>query len=156
MRASSSTRSTRASRLCGSRTASRSPSGRRRAVISNHRIPLQWPDPDMKKKGLRQEDFARVRKHKRLRGKLHCMLEKLDHGHHVLRVYCKSLVARLYEKFSTFRRLEICVNRLTHKPSPAVVSIAAPAPTLRADGNPCIFPVDILQVQRDDFTSTQA
>ena len=53
-----------------------------------------------------------VRKHKRLRGKLHSMLEKLDHGHHVLRVYCKSLVARLYEKFSTFLRLEICVNRL--------------------------------------------
>jgi hypothetical protein len=53
-----------------------------------------------------------VRKHKRLRGKLHSMLEKLDHGHHVLRIYCKSLVARLYEKFSTFLRLEICVNRL--------------------------------------------
>jgi hypothetical protein len=40
------------------------------------------------------------------------MLEKVDHGHHVLRLYCKSLVARLYEKFSTFLRLEICVNRL--------------------------------------------
>src|SRR5439155_1151842 len=53
-----------------------------------------------------------VRKHKRLRGKLHSMLERLDHGHHVLRIYCKSLVARLYEKFSTFLRLEICVNRL--------------------------------------------
>ena len=53
-----------------------------------------------------------VRKHKRLRGKLHSMLEKLDHGHHVLRIYCKSLVARHYEKFSTFLRLEICVNRL--------------------------------------------
>jgi hypothetical protein len=53
-----------------------------------------------------------VRKHKRLRGKLHSMLEKLDHGHHVLRIYCKSLVARMYEKFFTFLRLEICVNRL--------------------------------------------
>ena len=53
-----------------------------------------------------------VRKHKRLRGKLHSMLERLDHGHHVLRVYCKSLVARLYEKFSTFFRVEICVNQL--------------------------------------------
>ena len=53
-----------------------------------------------------------VRKHKRLRGKLHSMLEKLDHGHHVLRIYCQSQVARLYEKFSTFLRLEICVNRL--------------------------------------------
>jgi hypothetical protein len=53
-----------------------------------------------------------VRKHKRLRGKLHTMLEKLDHGHHVWRVYCKSLVARMYEKFGTFLRVEICVNRL--------------------------------------------
>lgn len=53
-----------------------------------------------------------VRKHKRIRGKLHSMLEKIDHGHHVLRVYCKSLVARLYEKFATFLRVEICINRL--------------------------------------------
>lgn len=53
-----------------------------------------------------------VRKHKRLRGKLHTMLEKLDHGHHVLRIYCKSLVARMYEKFGTFLRVEVCVNRL--------------------------------------------
>src|SRR4051812_37261014 len=40
------------------------------------------------------------------------MLEKLDHGHHVLRIYCKSLVARMYEKFGTFLRVEVCVNRL--------------------------------------------
>ena len=53
-----------------------------------------------------------VRKHKRLRGKLHSMLERLDHGHHVLRLYCKSLVARMYEKFSTFFRVEICVNQI--------------------------------------------
>jgi hypothetical protein len=53
-----------------------------------------------------------VRKHKRLRGKLHTMLEKLDHGHHVLRLYCKSLVARTYEKFGAFLRVEVCVNRL--------------------------------------------
>jgi hypothetical protein len=53
-----------------------------------------------------------VRKHKRIRGKLHTMLEKLDHGHHVLRIYCKSLVARTYEKFGTFLRVEVCVNRL--------------------------------------------
>jgi hypothetical protein len=53
-----------------------------------------------------------VRKHKRMRGKMHSMLEKLDHGHYVLRIYCKSLVARMYEKFATFLRLEICVNRL--------------------------------------------
>ena len=53
-----------------------------------------------------------VRKHKRIRGKLHSVLEKLDHGHHVLRVYGKRLVARMYEKFSTFLRVEICVNRM--------------------------------------------
>jgi hypothetical protein len=53
-----------------------------------------------------------VRTHKRLRGKLHTMLEKVDHGHHVLRIYCKSLVARMYEKFGTFLRIEVCVNRL--------------------------------------------
>jgi hypothetical protein len=51
-----------------------------------------------------------VRLHKRLRGKLSCVLDKFDHGHHVMRVYCKSLVARLYEKVSTFLRVEICVN----------------------------------------------
>jgi hypothetical protein len=53
-----------------------------------------------------------VRITKRLRGKLHSLLEKLDHGHHVLRIYCKNLVARTYEKFSTFLRVEVCVNRM--------------------------------------------
>ena len=53
-----------------------------------------------------------VRKHVRLRGKLHTMLQKVDHGHHVLRVYCKSLVGRMYQKFGTFLRVEVCVNRL--------------------------------------------
>jgi hypothetical protein len=53
-----------------------------------------------------------VRKQRRMRGKLHTMLEKVDHGHHVLRVYCKGLVARMYEKFNTFLRIEICVNRV--------------------------------------------
>jgi hypothetical protein len=48
-----------------------------------------------------------VRKHKRMRGKLHSVLEKLDYGHHVLRIYCQSLVARMYEKFSSFLRMEI-------------------------------------------------
>ncbi len=53
-----------------------------------------------------------VRVTKRLRGKLHSVLEKLDHGHHVLRIYCKNLVGRMYEKFSTFLRVEVCVNRM--------------------------------------------
>ena len=53
-----------------------------------------------------------VRITKRLRGKLYSVLEKLDHGHHVMRIYCKSLVGRMYEKFSTFLRVEVCVNRM--------------------------------------------
>jgi len=53
-----------------------------------------------------------VRITKRLRGKLYSLLEKLDHGHHVLRVYCKNLVGRMYEKFSTYLRVEVCVNRM--------------------------------------------
>ena len=40
------------------------------------------------------------------------MLDKIDHGHHVLRAYAKDAVARMYEKFSTFLRVEVCVNRL--------------------------------------------
>lgn len=39
------------------------------------------------------------------------MLEKVDHSH-VPRVYCKGLVARLNEKFSTFLRVKICVSRM--------------------------------------------
>src|SRR5260370_24993386 len=53
-----------------------------------------------------------VRVSKRLRGKLYSVLEKLDRGHHVLRIYCKNLVGRMYEKFSTFLRIEVCVNRM--------------------------------------------
>jgi hypothetical protein len=53
-----------------------------------------------------------VRITKRLRGKLYSVLEKLDHGHHVMRIYCKNLVGRMYEKFSTFLRVEVCVNRM--------------------------------------------
>ena len=52
-----------------------------------------------------------VRVTKRLRGQLHSVLEKLDHGHHVMRIYCKNLVGRMYEKFGTFLRVEVCVNR---------------------------------------------
>ncbi len=34
----------------------------------------------------------------RLRGKLHTVLDKIDHGHHVLRACCKSAFVRMYEK----------------------------------------------------------
>src|SRR4030095_9277662 len=57
-------------------------------------------------------DIFGVRLTRRLRGRLHSVLEKLDRGHHVMRIYCKNLVGRMYEKFSTFLRLEVCVNRM--------------------------------------------
>jgi hypothetical protein len=52
------------------------------------------------------------RLHKRLPGKLSSVLEKTEHGHHVLRAYAKNAVMRMYEKFSTFLRLEALSNNL--------------------------------------------
>jgi hypothetical protein len=52
------------------------------------------------------------RLHRRLSGKLSSVLEKVDHGHHVLRAYAKNAVMRMYEKFSTFLRLEALSNNL--------------------------------------------
>ncbi len=52
------------------------------------------------------------RLHKKLRGKLQTMLEKIQHGHHVFRACAKNAVLRMYEKFSTFLRLEVLSNNL--------------------------------------------
>jgi hypothetical protein len=52
------------------------------------------------------------RRHKRLRGKLSSVLEQVEHGHHVFRCYAKNAVLRMYEKFSTFLRLEALSNNL--------------------------------------------
>jgi len=49
---------------------------------------------------------------KRLRGKLSSVLEKIDHGHHVLRACSKSAVLRAYEKYERFLRVEVLSNRL--------------------------------------------
>jgi hypothetical protein len=50
------------------------------------------------------------RLHKRIRGKLATVLEKMEHGHHVLRACAKNAVLRMYEKFTTFLRLEVLSN----------------------------------------------
>jgi len=52
------------------------------------------------------------RLHRRIGGKLSSVLERTDHGHHVLRAYAKNAVMRMYEKFSTFLRLEALSNSL--------------------------------------------
>jgi len=52
------------------------------------------------------------RLHKRPRGQLTTVLEKVEHGHHVFRACGKNAVLRMYEKFSTFLRLEALSNNL--------------------------------------------
>ena len=52
------------------------------------------------------------RLHKRLRGKLQTVLDKVEHGHHVFRACGKNAVLRMYEKFTTFLRLEVLSNNL--------------------------------------------
>src|SRR5215469_16925709 len=49
---------------------------------------------------------------KRLRGKLQSVLERIEHGHHVFRACGRSAVLRMYEKFTTFLRLEVLSNNL--------------------------------------------
>jgi hypothetical protein len=49
---------------------------------------------------------------KKLRGKLQSVLEKMEHGHHVFRACGKNAVLRMYEKFTTFLRLEALSNNL--------------------------------------------
>jgi hypothetical protein len=50
--------------------------------------------------------------HKKLPGKLQTVLEKVEHGHHVFRACGKNAVLRMYEKFTTFLRLEALSNNL--------------------------------------------
>src|SRR5437763_8443686 len=52
------------------------------------------------------------RKHKRLRGKFYTMLEKIDHGHHVLRAYAKDAVERSEEHTSELQSPMYLVCRL--------------------------------------------
>ena len=52
------------------------------------------------------------RLHKKLRGKLQTVLDKIEHGHHVFRACGKNAVLRMYEKFTTFLRLEVLSNNL--------------------------------------------
>lgn len=50
--------------------------------------------------------------HNKLRGKLQSVLERVEHGHHVFRACGKNAVLRMYEKFTTFLRLEALSNNL--------------------------------------------
>jgi len=46
------------------------------------------------------------------RGKLFTIIDQIEHGHHVSRVYFKNAILRQYEKFSMFLRNELCSNNL--------------------------------------------
>jgi hypothetical protein len=53
-----------------------------------------------------------VRITRKLQGKLQTTIEKIEHGHHIFRAYCKNAFVKQYEKFSTFLRNEVCANNL--------------------------------------------
>ena len=54
-----------------------------------------------------------VRLTKKLRGKLACVIQQIEHGHHVFRVNFKNALLRQYAKFSRFLRNELLSNNLT-------------------------------------------
>ncbi len=49
---------------------------------------------------------------KKLHGKLQSVLDQMEHGHHVFRACGRNAVLRMYEKFTTFLRLEALSNNL--------------------------------------------
>ena len=53
-----------------------------------------------------------MRLHRRMRGKLATVIDRIEHGHHVFRAYFKSAFLKQYEKFSTFLRNELVSNNL--------------------------------------------
>jgi hypothetical protein len=55
-----------------------------------------------------------VRLSRRHQGKLHSVMDQMEHGHHVFRAYWKQAFLKQYEKFTTFLRNEICCNNLAN------------------------------------------
>ena len=55
-----------------------------------------------------------VRLTRRQQGKLHSVMDQMEHGHHVFRAYWKNSFLKQYEKLLTFLRNEICCNNLAN------------------------------------------
>ena len=55
-----------------------------------------------------------VRLTKQFQGKLHAVIDQMEHGHHVFRAYWKQAFLKQYEKFSTYLRNELCSNNLAN------------------------------------------
>ena len=49
---------------------------------------------------------------RRVRGKLQNVLERVDHGMHVLRIWCRNSFLKQYEKAATFLRMELVSNNV--------------------------------------------
>jgi hypothetical protein len=43
-----------------------------------------------------------------------CVIDQVEHGHHVFRAYFKHAFLKQYEKFSTYLRNELYSNNLNH------------------------------------------
>ena len=55
-----------------------------------------------------------MRLNKQHKGKLHSVMDQMEHGHHVFRAYWKNAFLKQYEKASTFLRNEIVSNNLAN------------------------------------------
>ena len=55
---------------------------------------------------------TRLKRNRRMRGKLATVIDQIEHGHHVFRAYFKNAFLKQYEKFSAFLRNELCSNNL--------------------------------------------
>jgi hypothetical protein len=53
-----------------------------------------------------------TRVHRRMKGKLATIIDRIEYGHHVFRAYFKNAFLKQYEKFSTFLRNELVSNNL--------------------------------------------
>jgi hypothetical protein len=53
-----------------------------------------------------------TRLNRRMPGKLATVIDRIEHGHHVFRAYCKNAFLKQYEKFATFLRNELVSNNL--------------------------------------------
>jgi hypothetical protein len=55
---------------------------------------------------------TRIKRNRRMRGKLATVIDQIEHGHHAFRAYFKRAFLKQYEKFSTFLRNELVSNNL--------------------------------------------
>ena len=60
----------------------------------------------------RISNFFGRRINRRFKGKLHCVIQRMDQSQHVLRAYYKSSFVKQYEKWRTYLRIEVVSNNV--------------------------------------------